>query len=102
MVSPTHQPELVRRAGILGIGYDNDDGHTRITHGEQLAVIGGSTETHKEMQSQVMWFMDQINGLGKSLEELNESELDMLIEGFQKEFGIDIESIDTSTYKSVD
>ena len=31
-----------RSAGLLGIGFDNEDGHKRITTGEQFAIVGGS------------------------------------------------------------
>ena len=31
----------------LGVGLDNEDGHKRITTGEQFAIVGGSAETHE-------------------------------------------------------
>ena len=47
--SPTNKPVRKRRtpakAGLLGVGLDNTDGHKRITTGEQFALVGGSQET---------------------------------------------------------
>ena len=42
----TEQPK--RPAAILGVGLDNDDGHTRLTRGKNFALVGGS-HGHNEL-----------------------------------------------------
>jgi hypothetical protein len=36
--------------GLIGLGLDNQDGHKRITQGEEFLLVGGSEETHERMQ----------------------------------------------------
>ena len=36
-------------AMMMGIGFDNKDGHKRITKGENFVLVGGSEETHERM-----------------------------------------------------
>ena len=43
----TGKPFLPRKTGILAIGLDCDDGHTRITWGDNFALFGGSEATHE-------------------------------------------------------
>ena len=38
------------KAGFLGVGLDNEDGHTRLTRGDNFVLYGGSDETHGRMQ----------------------------------------------------
>lgn len=38
-----------RKAHLLGLGLDNEDGHKRITQGEDFSLVGGSAETHERM-----------------------------------------------------
>ena len=43
--------ENARIAGpVHGIGLDNEDGHVRITTMENFRLLGGSEETHGQMQ----------------------------------------------------
>ena len=35
---------------LLGVGLDNDDGHGRVTRGENFRLVGGSHDTHQQMQ----------------------------------------------------
>ncbi len=51
-VKPTKansKPKVVK-ARILGVGLDNEDGHTRLTRGDNFTLYGGSEETHGRMQ----------------------------------------------------
>ena len=41
-------------AALLGLGFDHDDGHKRITTGEQFAIVGGSEKTHERMTETVI------------------------------------------------
>ena len=40
---------------MLGLGLDNEDGHKRITTGENFYLVGGSEETHERMAETAMY-----------------------------------------------
>ena len=39
-----------KSAALLGLAFDNDDGHTRLTRGDNFVLYGGSHQTHAVMQ----------------------------------------------------
>ncbi len=66
-------------AGLLGIGLDNDDGHKRITTGEQFAIVGGSAETHDRMTETVVKTFEELKQRGKHLHHVEPKELAEII-----------------------
>jgi hypothetical protein len=60
---------------LLGLGLDNDDGHKRITTGEQFAILGGSAETHERMTETVVKTFEELKQRGKHLDEVRAAEL---------------------------
>jgi magnesium transporter len=48
-----------KSAAILGLAFDNDDGHTRLTRGKNFVLLGGSQDTHTVMQETA----DKVNEL---------------------------------------
>lgn len=64
-----------RRAALLGLGLDNQDGHKRITTGEKFAIVGGSAETHERMTETVVKTFEELKQRGKSLEQVEHKEL---------------------------
>lgn len=71
MVQPG-EPE--RRAWLLGVGHDGDDGHVRITRGENFRLFGGSEETHEVMQETAVKFNEKLRDRGKSLNDISKKE----------------------------
>lgn len=70
-----------RKVGLLGIGLDNQDGHTRVTRGKNFHLVGGSHETHETMQEQCIRFNEKLDARGKGLADLEHREfLDMAAE----------------------
>lgn len=67
------------KAGLLGVGLDNKDGHKRITTGEQFAIVGGSEETHGRMTETVIKTFEELKNRGKSLHEVEPPELAEII-----------------------
>lgn len=63
------------KAGLLGIGLDNADGHKRITTGEQFAIVGGSAETHDRMTETVVKTFEELKHRGKKLQQVEPNEL---------------------------
>ncbi len=63
------------KAGLLGVGLDNKDGHKRITTGEQFAIVGGSDETHGRMTETVIKTFEELKHRGKHLHQVEAREL---------------------------
>jgi hypothetical protein len=63
------------RAGLLGVGLDNEDGHKRITAGEQFILVGGSEETHERMTETVVKTFEELKRRDRQLEEVEPKEL---------------------------
>jgi hypothetical protein len=64
-----------KQAALLGLGLDNDDGHTRLTRGENFVLYGGSHETHAKMQETAIKMNEQLQKRGKRLEDVSVKEL---------------------------
>jgi hypothetical protein len=55
--------------GFLGVGLDNQDGHQRLTGTENFLLVGGSEETHEQMQEVSIRFNESLKQRGKRLRE---------------------------------
>ncbi|MEI8176706.1 MAG: hypothetical protein WCG78_07570 [Candidatus Omnitrophota bacterium] len=64
----------MEKSELLGVGFDNKDGHTRITKGKNFRIYGGSSSTHQEMQEVLVKFNERLDRKGKSLEEVSGKE----------------------------
>jgi len=70
-----------KKAKILGVGLDNQDGHVRVTRADNFHLVGGSQETHEVMQEKCIKFNEKLTGRGKQLEDLEHKEfLDLAAE----------------------
>ena len=75
------KPNTNDKAQLLGIGFDADDGHKRITRGENFTIAGGSEETHERMTETVIKFNEKLARKGKNLGDLSREEFrDMMRE----------------------
>ena len=59
---------------LLGVGFDGDDGHRRVTKGRDFVLLGGSDDTHSEMQERAIRFDEELRRRGKSLREVKSLE----------------------------
>ncbi|MHC4403927.1 MAG: hypothetical protein ACYTG0_30075 [Planctomycetota bacterium] len=64
-----------KSAALLGLAFDNDDGHTRLTRGENFVLCGGSQETHAVMQETAVKINERLDDRGKGLEDVSLGEL---------------------------
>ena len=64
-----------RSAHLLGLGLDNEDGHKRVTTGEQFTLVGGSQDTHERMTETVVKTFEDLKQRGKRLETVEPTEL---------------------------
>jgi hypothetical protein len=63
-----------QQAWLLGIGLDNQDGHTRMTSGENFKLVGGSEETHGVMQEKAVKLNEHLKRRGKTLGSVSHEE----------------------------
>ena len=56
-------------SGLLGLGLDNEDGHKRVTKGEEFLLVGGSEETHERMQDVAIRVTESLKDKGKRLQD---------------------------------
>jgi hypothetical protein len=57
------------------VGLDNDDGHTRLTRGDNFVLVGGSQDTHAAMQETALKINERLDHQGKRLEDVSVREL---------------------------
>lgn len=69
---PRANPKKIIR--LLGVGFDADDGHVRITKGENYDVLMGSDESHEYIQQLILKIEDALAAHGLSLDELTPEE----------------------------
>ena len=67
--------EQRKSAALLGLAFDNDDGHTRLTRGQNFVLYGGSQPTHAAMQETALKINEHLDKRGKRLEDVSVSEL---------------------------
>lgn len=67
--------------GFVGLGLDNGDGHRRLTRSDHFFLVGGSQETHEQMQETAIRFNKSLRRRGKLLEETS---LDEVLEIFHE------------------
>jgi hypothetical protein len=72
-VTPAEKPR--RSAAMLGVAFDNDDGHVRLTKGKNFVLCGGSEGTHAVMQETAIKINEQLDRRGKQLEDVAIPEL---------------------------
>lgn len=63
------------KAGLLGVGLDNTDGHKRVTTGEKFVLVGGSAETHDRMTETTLKTFEELKRRDKHLETVDRREL---------------------------
>ena len=64
-----------KKAAMLGLGFDAEDGHTRITKGDNFLLYGGSQETHGIMQETAVKINERLDKRGMKLENASHKEL---------------------------
>jgi hypothetical protein len=67
--------QVRRSAALLGVGLDNQDGHTRLTRGKNFVLVGGSHETHAVMQETAVKINEHLDRKSKRLEDVSVGEL---------------------------
>ena len=66
--------------GLLGVGLDNNDGHKRVTQGEQFVLVGGSEKTHDRMTETMLKTFEELKRRKKPLQTLDPRELSEILD----------------------
>ena len=64
-----------KSAALLGLAFDNDDGHTRLTRGKNFLLLGGSQDSHAVMQETAIKINERLDKQGKRLEDVSVAEI---------------------------
>jgi len=72
-----------RVAGLLGLAFDADDGHTRITRGKHFILAGGSEDSHDQMRETVVKVTEELDRRGQQLTDISVRQLCDLIQEAQ-------------------
>jgi len=67
-------------ASLLGLGLDNQDGHKRVTQGDDFLLVGGSEETHERMQDVAIHVTEALQTKGKRLQDAELQEVIDLVQ----------------------
>jgi len=59
---------------LLGVGFDSEDGHVRVTQGGNFDVLMGSDQCHEYMQEFCTRIEDGLKEEGKSLDDISPEE----------------------------
>jgi len=62
------------KALLLGVGLDSKDDHVRITRGPNFQLVGGSKDTHEQMQETAVKFNEELTRRQKRMEDLGPTE----------------------------
>ena len=68
------------RSALLGLAFDAEDGHKRITRGPNFLMAGGSQETHGMMQETAVKIHEHLDREGKQLSDVSPGEFRDIVE----------------------
>jgi hypothetical protein len=75
MDAPRRQKKKTPDAALLGLAFDADDGHKRLTRGPNFLLAGGSAETHGAMQETAVKINERLQQSGRRLADVSIVEL---------------------------
>lgn len=70
-----------RVVGLLGVGFDSEDGQIRITQADEYNVLMGSGETHEALQKICRRIDDSIKASGRRLNDYSPEEFMKIVQG---------------------
>lgn len=68
---------------LLGVGFDAEDGHIRITNGKNHDVLMGSEESHGYIQDLIQKIEDELNANDLSLDDLSPEEFTEFVQSLR-------------------
>ena len=67
--------ENKRVLALVGVGFDQEDGHIRWTRGNGFEVVMGSEKSHEFLSSWIRRIERRVESQGRSIQELTPDEL---------------------------
>lgn len=67
------------RSHLVGVGFDHQDGHKRITRAEDFSIVGGSEETHDRLTETALKTVEDLSRKGKTLHDADHEEIRDLV-----------------------
>ena len=74
-----HKKNELEVVGLLGVGLDNEDGHKRVTTAADFVLVGGSQQTHEQMQDVAIHVTESLEAKGKRIRDAALEELADLV-----------------------
>ncbi len=71
--------------GLVGVGLDATDGHTRLTKGDDFVLFGGSAETHEKMQDLTIRLTERLKKKGKRIAGADMREIRDIVDDLKNE-----------------
>ena len=68
---------------MLGVGFDAEDGHIRITNGEKYDVLMGSEQSHEYILQLIRKIEDGLKIKGLNLDDLTPGEFSEFVESIK-------------------
>jgi hypothetical protein len=69
---------------LVGLAFDAEDGHTRLTRGQNFVLCGGADETHARMQETATKVNEYLDRQGRKLDDLTLGEFREICESVGK------------------
>lgn len=69
-----------RVVGLLGVGFDHEDGQIRITQADEYRVLMGSGETHEALQKICRRIEESLKAAGRPLNDYSPEEFMELVQ----------------------
>ena len=76
-MSETGQSRII---GLLGVGFDSEDGQIRITQADEYRVLMGSGETHEALQKICRRIDESVKASGRRLSDYSPEEFMDLVQ----------------------
>jgi hypothetical protein len=73
-----------KKAALVGLAFDAEDGETRLTRGENFVLCGGSSDTHAVMQETAIKVNEHLDRSGRRLEDVSIRELRDIVEDIHR------------------
>ena len=73
-----------KQAALVGLAFDAEDGHKRLTRGKNFVLAGGSQETHEIMQETAIKVNEHLDRRGRQMADLTLPELRDICESIQR------------------
>ncbi len=72
------------KSALVGLAFDAEDGHTRLTRGKNFVLAGGSEETHAVMQETAVKINEHLDRRGQRLEDVSINQLRDICESIHR------------------